>query len=81
MINDEGPITLTYSERTCSFCKWHDKVGIRFGQFSNDYEYYCHHPDVVREDRSFGLCPCTGRYIGTAEHVPSWCPVTNRKTE
>lgn len=69
---------ITYTEMHCADCKFHKSKlfrHVRIGE--NTYQHFCQHPTVGSESFLMGE---TGRYIGSKDIVPQWCPLLPQVT-
>lgn len=68
--------TYTYTETHCADCEYHKSVMVRHVRIGeNEYAHYCQHPSSLTEFEATGTMDLRGRWIGSKDIVPDWCPL------
>lgn len=66
------PSKWTLNQEVCFPCKWHHNHLYIASRTKSVYHRYCAHPaNVTSELPGMGR----GRFIGTTEIRPAWCPI------
>lgn len=73
-----GPIERRHTTLHCNACDYHHP----FPDGPADdpiYQHYCEHPDVLEKGQTDKKFDTRGRWIGSSDETPVWCPATETK--
>ena len=68
-----GPIERRHTTLHCNACDYHHP----FPDGPADdpgYQHYCEHPNVLEKKRTDKKFDTRGRWIGSSDETPEWCP-------